>query len=69
MRNLEARLAKLEAAQERAENANGGTFFVLMNDGESEDQALQRTMRERGISKLPPKRPVPIFLDARDLKV
>ena len=66
MRNLEARLARLEAAKERAENPNGGIFFVIMNDGESEDQALRRTMRKRGVGKRPPKRLVPIFMTARD---
>ena len=66
MRNLEARLAKLEAAQERAENPNGGIFFVIMNDGESEEQALRRTMREQGIGKRPLKRLVPIFCNALD---
>ena len=69
MRHLEARVARLEAAKERAENPNGGTFFVLMNDGESKDQALRRTMREQGEGKRSPKRLVPIFMDERDLNI
>ena len=66
MRNLESRLARLEAARQHAENPNGGIFFVLMNDGESEAQALRRTMRKRGVGKRPPRRLVPIFCNALD---
>lgn len=69
MRNLEARLTKLEAAQQHAESPNGGIFFVLMNDGESESQALRRTMREQGIGNPLPKLFVPIFGTELDWKL
>ena len=53
-RNLQARVAKLEEARGRAGLPDGALLCVLLKDGETEERARERIMRQDRMRSLSP---------------
>jgi len=70
MKDLTARISKLEIARSRA--TNGGIFLVFIKNGESEESALLRTLDQWGYSGPPLNnegRPCVVYLTIDDASV
>lgn len=65
-KDVESRIEKLE---EKEAQGKGGYTFVLLQPGESEDQALRRTMREDSKGNSRPKHFRPFFCTELDWKI